>query len=76
MLNTSKILLCFERFQEFFGNVWPVSNITEQTVLVQSSCVKQVSLEFLYISYTLGLQSKLGDDREVPVSITELHYVN
>ena len=53
-LNTGKTLLCFERFWEFFGNVLPVFNITEQTVLVQAIYVKRVSWGSLYVSYTLG----------------------
>ena len=30
ILNTGKTLLCFERFWEYFANVLPVFNITEQ----------------------------------------------
>ena len=53
-LNTGNTLLCFERFREFFGNVLPVFNITEKTVLVQAIYVKRVSWGSLYVSYTLG----------------------
>ena len=41
LLNTGKTLLCFERFQDFLGNVLPVLNITKQTVLVQTVYVKR-----------------------------------
>ena len=43
----------FMNIFEFFGNVLPVFNITEQTVLVQAVYVKWVSWGSLYISYTL-----------------------
>ena len=53
ILNKGKLLLWFERLQEFFGNVLPVFDTTEQTVLVQAVYVKWVSWGSLYISYTL-----------------------
>ena len=51
IIDTSKTLLCFERFREFFGNVLHVFNITEQAVLVLRR--KRVICESLYVSYTL-----------------------
>ena len=53
ILNKGKLLLCFERLQESFGNVLPVFDTTEQTVLVQAVYVKWVSWESLYVFYTL-----------------------
>ena len=39
-------------FESFLGNVLPVFNITEQTVLVQAIYVKQVCWEYLYIYFS------------------------
>ena len=58
-LNTGNTLLCLERFPEFFGNVLPAFNITEQTVLIQAIYVKWVSWGSLYVpSYFCSNLSK------------------
>ena len=53
ILDVGKILLCFKRFQEFFGQCFALFDITEQTVFIQGVYVKWVSWGALDVSPTL-----------------------